>query len=116
MANRQGGNLDRRIQIQRATVAPSPYNEPIETWLTVSELWAGVKDVSAGEAYKAAEVDAEISTRFTVRFSHFANGINPKDRVVWDGKTYNITAVRRVQNRDSYIEIDAVARADQPNL
>jgi SPP1 family predicted phage head-tail adaptor len=108
-----GGSLDRRITIQRMTVAVSAYNEPLETWVKLYGLWAKKLDTSAGEARAAAEVGASLSARFTVRWSTQAAGITPKDRVVYDGKTYNITAVRATLQRNTFIEIDTVVRADK---
>ena len=37
--------------------------------------------------------------------------LNPRDRLIFRGKTYNITAVREMQ-RNRWIEVDAVARPD----
>jgi SPP1 family predicted phage head-tail adaptor len=106
------GKLDRRIVIQRATVARNSLNEPLETWSTYATLWANRKDATAGESYKAQEVDAELSARFLIRSSATTRGITPNDRVSYGGDTFNITQVREVQ-RNRWIEIDAVRRADQ---
>lgn len=114
-AQLQAGDLDRRIVIQRATLSQGGgYNEPQETWATFLTVWAKRHDASAAEAYRAQEVDAQITTRFTIRYSTQAASITPKDRIVFDGRTYNITAVREPANtRNQWREIDAVARADQ---
>lgn len=108
-----GGSLDRRIVIQRMTVTPSAYNEPIETWATHLTLWARKFDTSAGEAMRAAEVGASLTARFTVRNTADTSGITAKDRVVYDSKTYNITGVRETGGRNTFIEIDVAIRADK---
>lgn len=107
------GSLDRRITIQRATVERNDLNEPIETWGTLATRWAKRMDASAGEAYKAQEVGAEITTRFTVRHDSVTSTVTPTDRIAYEGRLYNITAAREVKQRNRWIEIDAVARADE---
>jgi SPP1 family predicted phage head-tail adaptor len=106
------GELDRRITIQRATVTPNEFNEPIETWGDLVTVWAKRRDASAAEAYRAQEVGAEITARFTVRWSMTVASVKPNDRVSFEGRLYNITAVRDVGRRQ-WREIDAVARADE---
>lgn len=114
-AQRQAGILDRRVTIQRATLtAGGDYNEPQETWSDLATLWARRADISATEAYRAQEVGAEITTRFTVRYSTLSATITPKDRLVFDGETFNITrTMEPVGTRNQWIEIHAVARADR---
>jgi SPP1 family predicted phage head-tail adaptor len=105
------GELDRRITIQRATVTRNEFNEPIESWGDLTTVWAKRRDASAAESYRAQEVGAEITTRFTIRWSMTAATVNPSDRVSFEGRLYNITAVRDV-GRNQWREIDAVARAE----
>lgn len=114
-AQKQAGVLDRRIVLQRAEmVAGGDYNEPQESWYNFATLWAKRADASAGEAYRAQEVGAQISTRFTVRYSILTASITPKDRIVFNSETFNVTATREpVGTRNQWIEIDAVARADR---
>jgi SPP1 family predicted phage head-tail adaptor len=95
------------------TVTASAYNEPVESWATHLTLWARKFDTSAGEARAAAEVGASLSARFTVRWSNDTAGITAKDRLVYGGKTYNITAVRATPQRNTFIEIDTAVRADK---
>jgi SPP1 family predicted phage head-tail adaptor len=104
------GVLDRRLTIRRAALAPNAFNEAIETWSDYATVWAKRMDASANESYRAQEVGAEITARFTVRWSSQAATISPVDRVSFGGREYNITAVRDV-GRNQWREIDAVARA-----
>jgi SPP1 family predicted phage head-tail adaptor len=106
------GVLDRRITIQRATVTLNEFNDPIETWSDLTTVWAKRRDASATESYRAQEVGAQISARFTIRWSTTAASVTPTDRLSFDGRLYNITAVRDV-GRNQWREIDAVARADE---
>jgi len=106
------GDLDRRITIQRATVTVNEFNEPIETWGDLTTVWARRRDASAAESYRAQEVGAEITARFTIRWSWTVKSVNPRDRLSFEGRLYNITAVRDI-GRNQWREIDAAARADE---
>lgn len=105
------GTLDRRITLQRATVSYDAFNEPVATWGTLAVVSGGKRDASAAESYRAQEVGAQITTRFVVRYSPALVDLNPVDRLVFLSRTYNITAVREVE-RNRWLEVDAVARAD----
>lgn len=107
----EAGKLDRRIQILRASKTTNSLNEEIETWPVLTTVWAAKRDVSDGERMRAQEVEAEITTRFTLRWSSAVADVNPKDRVLYAGKTYDIFSVKEIGRRDG-IEITATARSD----
>ena len=109
------GDLDRRITIQRATTTLNEFNEPIETWTDHATVWAKRSDASAVESYRTQEVGAEITARFIIRRSTQVHDVNPRDRVSFNGKVYNITRVSEpVGTRNFWLEIHAAARADEP--
>ena len=109
------GKLDRVLTFQRATVNYNAYNEQIETWNLLVTVFAGKRDVSAGESLRAQEVGAQLTTRFVARHSDVLTTLTARDRLMFEGKLYNITGVREVQDtRNAWIEIDAVARNDAP--
>lgn len=105
------GKLNERLTIQRATVTHNDYNEEIESWSDLVTVWAGRRDASAGESYRAREVGSQITARFTIRQSSEVADVNPRDRISYDGRTYNITGVREA-DRNRMFEIDAVARSE----
>lgn len=108
----QAGDLDRRIVIRRETTTPSAYNEPVATWSDLVTLWAKRQDASTGEATRAQEIGAQVTTWFWIRYSDLARSITPKDRVAFEGREYNITGVRAIE-RNQWLEIAAVARDDR---
>jgi SPP1 family predicted phage head-tail adaptor len=107
----RAGRLDRRISIERVTTAPDAFNTPVETWTTIAEVWASKEDIKDGERLRAQEVSAEITTRFQIRWSTTVADVNPKDRLTFDAKTYDIFGVKEIGRREG-IEITAAARAD----
>lgn len=105
------GSRKERITIQRATITYNEFNEPVETWADLTTVWAKRQDASAGETYRAQEVGAQITMRFTVLKNSQIADVSAKDRISYDGRTFNITGVREVK-RNRWIEIDAAARAE----
>jgi SPP1 family predicted phage head-tail adaptor len=106
------GDLDRRATIQRATVAPDAFNEPIETWASVATVWASKRDVSDGERFRSDQTIAGLTTRFVVRHSSVTATITPKDRLVCEGRTYDIHGVKEVHGTRRFLEISAAWRSD----
>jgi SPP1 family predicted phage head-tail adaptor len=107
-------NLDRIVQFRRMTQTPGAFGVE-ETWNDFGGLtFAAKKDVSDGERWRAQEMQAAISTRFTVRWSPFTQGLTPKDRLVCEGREYDITGIKEpADTRRQWLEITASARIDQ---
>lgn len=106
------GKLDRRIVLQRFTYTlAAGSGEQVKVWADIATRWASKKDVSDSERVASAEVAAEIGTRFVVRWENLLRDLNPKDRLVFEGRTYEIVAVKEIDRRVG-LEISAIARAD----
>jgi len=106
------GLLDRRITIERYSRSFDGDNQPIEVWTPdADQIWASVEYASDGEKARAGQVGAVVSVRFQVRYSASLSTLNPKDRVVYEGKTFDIAAVKELGRREG-IEISAAAQAD----
>ena len=105
------GKLDRRVQFRRATTADDGFTQ-VDTWGNHgSPVWAEKMEISDGERYRAAEVAAHISCRFRVRYSAFAAGITPIDRLTCEGREYDISGIKEIGRR-KMLEITAAARAE----
>lgn len=104
--------LDRRITLQRYGVTYDSDNQPIEGFTDLATVWASVQYVSDGERVRAAEVGASITVRFQIRYSSTVAVVNPKDRVVYGGKTFDISGVKELGRREG-LEISAAAAADE---
>ena len=107
----RAGDLDRRITIRRASFAPDAFNEPVATWSDTATVWAAARHVTDAERFRAQEIGAEVTTRFTIRYSSEVADLGPTDRVAFDGREYNITGVRELGRRE-WLEMGAVARAE----
>lgn len=105
------GPLDRRIVLERRTGAADDFGHPAETWTTLATVWASKEDVSDAERLRAAERAAIITTRFQIRHSTTVADLNPKDRLSYGGRIYDINAVKEI-GRKVGLEITAAARAE----
>jgi SPP1 family predicted phage head-tail adaptor len=101
------------VTLERASVTQDPGSgENVETWATLAaDVFAEKHDVSDGERVAAAEVSATITTRFQISWADEYSDLNPTDRLVCDGRTYDIWAVKEIGYRED-LEITASARAE----
>jgi SPP1 family predicted phage head-tail adaptor len=111
MGSLAAGPMDRRITLQQATITYDALNTPTETWATLATVWASKEDLSDSERVAAAEVGAAMTTRFRIRYSLKVSGINPKDRLTFDGNTYEVVNTKEIGRREG-IEITATFRTD----
>jgi SPP1 family predicted phage head-tail adaptor len=107
------GQLDRRITILRATVAADAFNEQVQTWEDIATVWAHAAPVMDAEKQRAGETLASKSYRFTIRYSSDVADVDPRDRVTFDGRTYDVQGVKQIGRREG-LEITATARAEAP--
>lgn len=107
------GRLDRLVQFERFTLVDDGFSK-VETFAAHGEpVWCEKKDISDGEKWRADSVHASITTRFVVRWSSFTTDLTPKDRLIFEGATYDISGIKEVGARRRWLEITAAARADQ---
>lgn len=107
------GRFDRRVVLKRATSSMNGFNEPELTWNTLATVWASVVPVSDAERMRAGETLAAKQSRFTIRYSSTVADLDPKDRLTFDGRDYDLNGVKELGRRE-YLEITATARAEAP--
>jgi SPP1 family predicted phage head-tail adaptor len=105
------GALDRRVTIRRAAISYGTFNDPVSTWLDLITVWAAARRVTDIEQFRAQEIGAEVTARFTIRYSSEVADLGPADRLAFEGREYNITGVRELGRRE-WLEISAAARAE----
>ena len=108
------GNLDRLITVLRSELIDTGFGMSPGPFEPVGTVPAHRADISDGERWRAAEVQASVTTRFTVRSSTFTRAIKPQDRISCEGLDYNISGIKQVPDRrGALLEITASARTDQ---
>ncbi len=105
------GDLTERIQFRRAAETDDGYGSVL-VWADYgTPLWASFLPVSDAERWSAGQLNATTMARFQVRWSAFTDGLNAKDRLVYDGREYEIIGVKDIVLR-RWREVTAVAGAD----
>lgn len=105
-----GRSLDRRVTIERAASSDDGFGQ-VETWSPLATVWASKRDISDAERIRAGSISAEITTRFRVRWWAVTATVTPKDRLVHEGRVYDIFSVKEIGRREG-VEITGAARAD----
>lgn len=107
----EAGKLDRRITIQRFTATTDALGGEVKTWIDIATVWASVEWVKDGERrerLQLSEVAASAEVRFQIRWGL---GVTVEDRVFYDGRAWEITAVKEIGRRVGQ-ELTARARAE----
>lgn len=109
----QSAKLDRRITLQRFTFTTDEGSgEQVKTWSDLATVWANYKPVSDGEKMQAGEVSATLSARFTIRYDSAWADLSALDRVVFEGRTFDIFGTKEVDGRRQFLEITTSARSE----
>ncbi len=100
------GELNRRITIQRLVPTRHPTGEMIDSWVDVIKPWANWKPMQGTEEFRQDRRAARQTGVFRIRF---AQGIDPKMRVLWNNVEYDIERVEEVNFREG-LDLFVVAR------
>lgn len=60
--------LDKRVTIKQLTTTTDEYNEPINAWVDVTTVWAGIEPLRGREFFAAKAENAEVTTRIRIRY------------------------------------------------
>jgi SPP1 family predicted phage head-tail adaptor len=86
----RAGRLRHKILLQRKAMTTDDYGGPVETWTDFSTPWASVEPLSGRELANAQAVNAETTTKITMRY---LAGVTAADRIIFEGRFYNIQSV-----------------------
>lgn len=101
------GLLDQRILINRVTNrTPDGMGGFTETETEVFDGWAAVDPSGGTETQRADRVNAEATVMFTIRNRPDLD-LRANDRIVWQGRRYNIRVPEFTGRRSMYLEIIA---------
>ena len=110
----RSGDLDRRIVIQSPnTGTRNSFGEFIPSWTAIGTTWpAQYTPVRDSERFANSEATAAITARFLVRWCNALSTVDERHRIVFDGRTWDIVAVKEVGRREG-LEISATARGER---
>lgn len=103
--------LDRKIRIERNTPVQNDYGQMDDNWAEMVTLHASWRRALARETIASSEVSATASDVFEIRYSRAWADVGPRDRIVYDGRTYDIQSVAEIGRRQGF-RIGAMARSE----
>lgn len=83
----RAGDLNRRITIQEKTATADSTGQMIESWADLGTIWTAVIMSGGKEFYAAQKLRADVTAVFKVRFTR---AITPVNRIIYDGRTFEI--------------------------
>jgi len=99
----RAGKLRYLVTIQQATEAASSFGEPIATWATYAQRWAGVEPLSGNEFFAAGARQGRRAVRFWLRNDGLT--LVPKMRVSHDSRVFDIDAVIPPEKKGGYLQL-----------
>lgn len=84
------GELNRRIEVLRFIEERDEMGGVIGEWVTEGRVWANIKPQSGTEFFQTQQINAETTTKITVRF--YA-GLTVMHRIRYGDKLYEIIGI-----------------------
>lgn len=112
MAARGAGTRDKLVIFQRATTAEDDYGEPIPRWEVLGRVFALVLQGRGSERRQAAMEQGEQPATFRVVSSALTRGLQLTDRIVFEGRPWDIRGVVIDSPARGMVEITAVANPE----
>jgi SPP1 family predicted phage head-tail adaptor len=101
----RAGKLDRKIDIERAETTLDAHGVPQEVWVNVATMRAQLVQTSTEEFIRAYGASSESVVIFRTRF---LAGVTVADRVLYDGRAYDIKETREIGRRHG-LELRCIA-------
>lgn len=101
----QAGKLRDRVTIQRVKSAATLDAAGVvdlttsSNWETLASRWAEVVGAGGQERGESQRTAANITHKITLRWDDTTTTITPRERVVWNSKTLDITAVHEMDGK-----------------
>lgn len=104
----EAGKLDRRVDILAVTTGADDMGGVTHATSVVATVWAEKHDLRGREFYAANADNAEIETRFRIRYR---DDVTAENLISYDGREFEIVSVAEIGRREG-LEIMARARAE----
>ncbi len=111
----RSGRLDRRITIERRTVAQNSFGEENETWSNAGELWAEKRHERVLERFASQQRYASAEVAFRVRWFPLIPTVTAAlddYRITYEGREYNILGIDEIGRREG-AHVVCVSRTDK---
>lgn len=98
------GPLNKRVTFQAPNEVSNGSGGVTVTWSGDVTVWGGYSPERGRERVAGGRIEAPEGGVLRVRFSSTVRGFGPKDRVLIDGKPYNIRSVSNPDQRNKALE------------
>lgn len=100
------GQLNQRIQIQAQSAGENGLGERVGGWVNQGEpIWAAVRPLRGTKRAEAGALQLAVDTVFFIRWR---TGISAANRLLWEGRAYDIVSAEPIDGGRVWIEIQAV--------
>lgn len=97
----RAGLLLSRIAIEKRIQGQGPLGQPINTWVTLADVWADVRHLSGTESIKAGAVTSAVNASARIRWR---TDVTAAHRVMHEGRAYDVGAVLPDSRRE-YVDL-----------
>lgn len=98
------------VTVQRNTPAPNLRGETVDVWVTLSNVFMDLHQLSGREQEAAFRVNSEVDWRGYMRFTPGLI-IKPRDRVIYQSHTLDIVSVIDLHELHQTIQLDMKEQA-----
>ena len=99
------GELKNRITLQKLIATTNDNGFEVEDWQNYKTVWASVSNLYGKEYFEAAATQEQKTVKFTIRY---IQNLDTSMRIMFKGKTYNITFIDNIKYQNKFIEIKAL--------
>lgn len=89
----KAGELNRKIRIEVNTPTRDDAGDSIDSWSTLSTVWASMQSGSGGEK---TEAEKSASTNVVTFRMYWLSGVSSKNRICYNSEYYNILGVSEI--------------------
>jgi head-tail adaptor len=112
MAARGAGTRDKLVVFQRATLTQDAYGEPVPVWAEIARARALVMHGRGSERRQAAMEQGEQPATFRVVANSVIRGLTLRDRIVFEGRPWDIRGIVVDSPERGMAEITAAANPE----
>lgn len=102
------GELRQRIEIQRPRNGQDADGFEETSYFPLKTVWAKANGLFGKEWWEAKSYDAENTVEFTIRYNA-CKDLTIRDRILFQGRLYNITSIDNVLFQNAFLKIKATA-------
>lgn len=102
------GRLNKKVTIQAYESGADAAGQEQKDWYNWKTVWACVEPMQQSEAFEIDQVTSVRSCKITTRY---ASGYTPEMRVVYNGRTLEVSGVIDVDERREWLEWTCHERA-----